>query len=123
MITNFTLEVSADIQYMMGLSEEKIRRSSALFLLKLKEQRRISQVTIDDIMEGSRNLISQTITHVQAGVRAKLADSGLDPESVTGLDEVFEGTLDPFNMIDSGYLQEKYYCENLGLIVSYYHYI
>lgn len=102
----------------MGMDVEQVRRSSALFLLKLKEQRRISQVAIDDIVVGSRGLVSQCIQHVQAGVRAKLAEAGLDPESINGLDDVFKNCIDPFDNIETSYLQEKYYLEQLGLVVS-----
>ena len=102
----------------MGLDVEQIRRSSALFLLKLKEQRRTSQVTIDDIVEGCRGLFTQTIDRVQAGVRAKLAELGLDPDTIEGLDDIFKNVTDPFEGIETCHLQEKYLRETLGLIVS-----
>ena len=103
----------------MGMDINQIRRSSALFLLKLKEQRRISQVAINDIVAGSRGLVSQCIQRVHAGIRATLAEEGIDMESVAGLDDVFEKCIDPFDSIGTEYLQEKYYREELGLIVSY----
>ena len=86
----------ADIQYFIGSDEEKVRRSSALFLLKLKEQSRISQVAIDDIVDGCKSLFSQTVLRVQAGVRATLAESGVDPSTINGLDGAFEDVLNPF---------------------------
>ncbi len=109
---------SADIQFLMGTDVEIIRRSSALFLLKLKEQRRISQVAVDEIVSGSRGVFIQSMERVQAGVRAKLAESGVDPGSITGLDSVFTNVPDPFGGIETCYLQEKYYREQLNLIVS-----
>ena len=59
-----------------------MRRSSALLLLTLKEQRRISQVAVDDIVDGCKSLLSQTIVCVQANLKAKLAESGVDPSSI-----------------------------------------
>ena len=44
--------------------------------LKLKEQRRISQAATDNIIEGCKGLFAQTIDHVKAGVRVKLAETG-----------------------------------------------
>jgi hypothetical protein len=107
---------SADIQYLTGADVEAIRRSSALFLLKLKEKRRTSQVCIDDIVEGSRGLFHLTVDRVGAGIKSHLAESGVDQEFIAGLDRVI--IVDPFHGIDTCHLQEKYFHESLGLIVS-----
>ena len=103
----------------MGTDSEGVRRSSALFLLKLKELHRTSQLAIDDIVHGCKGLFSHTLNRVQAGVRAKLAESGLDPTSINGLTEVFSDVIDPFDGIETCYLQEKFFRQKLGLIVSY----
>ena len=110
---------SRDIQYLVGSDLDQLRRSSALFLLKLKEKRYISQAAIDDIVEGSRNLVSQTIQYIRAGVEDKLAQAGLDPTSISGLDGVFSNDADPFEHLATCFLQEKYYHEELGLVVSF----
>lgn len=95
-----------------------MRRSSALFLLKLKEQRHLSQVAIDEVVEGSRSLFCGVRDRIQAGVMAKLAESGINLDSINGLDDVFTEVTDPFDGIETCYRQEKYYREDLGLIVS-----
>ena len=102
----------------MGRDVEEVRRSSALFILKLKEQRRISQVAIDDIVEGCKGLFTQTIDRVQAGVCAKLAEVGMDPDSIESLNDLFMSITDPFEGIETCHLQEKYFRETFGLIVS-----
>ena len=76
----------------------------------MKEQRRVSQVAIDDIVEGSRSLFCQTFDRLQAGVKSQLAEVGVDPGSV-GLEGVFHG-------LETCHLQEKYFHESLNLIVS-----
>lgn len=108
----------ADIQYLIGSDNEQVRRSSALFLLKLKEQRRISQVAIDDVVGGCKSLFSQTVVRVQAGVKAKLAESGIDPSSIHGLDTVFEDVTNPFDGLETNHLQEKFFRDTFGLVVS-----
>ena len=50
-----------DIDYLMGQDIEKLRKSSALFLLKMKDKRRISQVAIDDVVEHCRSLADNII--------------------------------------------------------------
>ena len=109
--------VQADIAHLFGTDVETRRRSSALFLLKLKEHRRITQVAIDDVIEGSQSLFQQTVLTVQAGVRARLAESGVDPDTIVGLNDAFLGMNDPFTGLENKYKQEKYYKETLGLVV------
>ena len=111
--------VSADVQYLIASDVAQVRRSSALFILKLKEQRRVSQVAVDDIVESCKSLFSQTIVRVQAGVRAKLAEAGIEPHAIDGLGGVFDDVTDPFQGLETCHLQEKYFRDELGLVVSY----
>ena len=67
------------MRYLTGID---IRRSSALFILKLKEKDRLTEVVIDHVVEGCRGLFSQTIERVQTGVKAEFAESGLDPDKL-----------------------------------------
>ena len=46
-------------------------------------------MAIDDIVEGIETVLEQSIMTANAEVRAKLAMEGIDPDTVTGLDEVF----------------------------------
>ena len=102
----------------MNVDEKEICRSSALLILKLKEQCHVSQNAINIIVEECKGLFNQTLTRVQAGLRARLASLGLDPEVISEIDDVFSETNDPFKELHSYYLQQKYYREELGLIVS-----
>lgn len=111
-------DYSADIDHLIGVDEEKLQRSSALFLLKLKEHRRISQVGIDNIVQGATGLFYQVSDRLQAGIRAKLAEAGIDFEAIHGLNDLFKDIPNPFGGIETCSLQENYYRKNLGLIVS-----
>ncbi len=75
---------SPDIEYLLGADAENVKRASAVFLLKMKEQRRVSQVAIDDIVENSRSIFNQTLQRVEVAVKAKVAESGYDPDSING---------------------------------------
>lgn len=107
----------ADVVY-SALIRTKLQRSSALFLLKLKEHHRVSQEAINDIVEDSRGLFVHQMERLKAGIRAKLAAEGLDPHSF-GLDEVYKEMMDPFSGINTFFLQEKYYRDEFNLIVSH----
>lgn len=109
--------VCADIQRLMGTDVDKIRRQSALFLLQMKEKRFVSQAAIDDMIENTSSIFTSVLETVQAGVREQLSITGIDPTDVD-LDVVFNNLTDPFNGLESKYLQDKYYKECLGLIVS-----
>ena len=108
------------MQYLLG-NQEQLRRNSALFLIKLKEQRRVTQVTIDDIISGVEGLLQQTVSRAKAGVRAKLAQQGISPTDIIGLDEVFDGIFQPFGGLETAFKQERYFTECLGLVVSNVH--
>ena len=67
---------------------------------------------MDDIVEDSCAIFTRTF---EAGVREKLAETGVGSSSVN-LDDVFKGLTDPFAGLRSKHFQEKYFQEHLGLI-------
>ena len=50
----------AEIDHLLGTDQEKQKRASALFLLKLKESKQVSQVVIDEIISEWHTLFSHT---------------------------------------------------------------
>ena len=54
---------------------------------------------------------------LKAGVSEKLCNTGVDPNSVEGLQEQFMELTDPYNGLETEYFQEKYFRDELGLIV------
>ena len=95
-----------------------LRRSNALFVLKMKETRQMSQVAIDDMIEGCRELVVQRSQQIKSQVWEALSASGIDPEAVNGLPSTFTDEFDPFYGIETQYKQDKYFKEELGLLVS-----
>ncbi len=104
---------------MLGYDKEVRKRSSALLILKLKEQRRVSQVAIDDIIENSEAQFERTTSMLLAHVRSHLAEKGIDSETL-GLDSTFLPFDDSFAELDTKYKQDKYFKDTLGLVVSSY---
>ena len=107
-------DIQADIDYLLGDCTQQ-QRSSALFLLKLKEERRLTQVAIDDIVTGIESVLEKCTIRTKAGVRAKLASSGIDPND---LDDVFSDMVKPFAGLETEFKQESYFKDFLGLLVS-----
>lgn len=108
---------TADINRLTGNDEQLQKRSSALFALKLKEQRRISQKALDDVIDFSKAQFEQTTSMFVAEVSSQLAEKGLDPD-ILNLDSVFSKFNHPFSELDTKFKQNKYFKEKLGLIVS-----
>lgn len=111
-------DVQADLNLLLGTDSLIQKRSAALFLLKMKELRKISQVTIDDIISEYDGVFSHTVLHLHACVRAKLAALGVDENIIEGLREVFTDVPSPFQGLETRHLQEKFYREHLALVVS-----
>ena len=59
----------------------------------------------------------KSIIRTKAGVHAKLA-SGIDPNDVFGLDDVFSNMVKPFAGLETEFKQESYFKDVLGLLVS-----
>ena len=68
-------------------------------------------------------MLEQCVMRAKAGVRAKLASSGVDPDTIVGLDDVFSEMVQPFSGLETGYKQESYFKDVLGLLVRCASYI
>ena len=88
---------------------------SAEFLLKLSEGQRLSQVAVQDVMDGCRTLCTRTSTYVTDIIKQKLHEAGINSDAIDGLDPVI---LDPFEGLGSAYLQEKFYADHFPFVVS-----
>ena len=110
--------VSADIDYLLNVDIEAQRYSSAKFLLKLKELRQVSQVVINEVVDGWSELFSSTVDRIHAGVRDKLACNGINPDDIDGLSDVFSAVPHPFLDLETVSKQNKFYKEHMGLVVS-----
>ena len=114
----YSEELQADLDTLLGTDAATQKRSSALFLLKLKESRRLTQAAIDDIVQEWDGLFNHSVQRLLAGVRAKMAAAGIDYRDIDGLQEIFQEVPHPFEGLQTRHLQEKYYREFLGLVVS-----
>lgn len=101
-----------------GQDFTKIQKLSALFLLKMKDQHKISQRAVDDIVYHSRNLVDDVTTRIKIGIESKLASAGINLADLPDLEDIFTQLHDPFDGIDTNFKQENYFKESLGLVVS-----
>ena len=91
--------------------------SSALLILKLKEHCKLSQVAINNNVEGCWGLFSYSLQQLQAALRSKLADLGFNPSELLAIQEVFGEMREPFDSLVTENQQESYFLNELNLVV------
>ena len=79
----------------------------------------MSQVALDDVIDGCQRVILQRSNDIKKQVWEVLTASGIDPDGVNGLESIFESEYNPFSGLETKYKQEKYFQEQLGLVVSF----
>lgn len=110
--------VQDDIDRLLGIDQERQKRSTAQLILKLKESKQVSQVVIDEVVDGWKDVFQHTVRRLRASVTAKLSEAGIDLATIPGLDSLFDEVPQPFMDLETKYKQEKYFREELGLVVS-----
>uniref|UniRef100_A0A1X7T9R9 C2H2-type domain-containing protein n=1 Tax=Amphimedon queenslandica TaxID=400682 RepID=A0A1X7T9R9_AMPQE len=111
-------DLEADINRLKGIDVVEQKRSSALFLLRLKEIHHIPQVAVDSVVHGSQELFQQTVQRLKAGVRLKLAEAGIEESLSQEINSVFEDLMDPYTGLETEYLQNAYIRETFKIPVS-----
>ena len=107
----------ADVARLMGIDHDGVRRQAALFLLKMKEKKFLTQSAIDELIQETSSIFDCTFSMFRARIREKIAAAGVDPTSLQ-LDSVFDELTDPFDGLKTKHFQEKYFRDSLQLIVS-----
>ncbi len=98
-----------------------IHESSALFLMGLKEERKLTQVALQSVIEGVTSLTQIRLTVLHGDVCSKLQAAGISPSSIPGLDELFDIERPfgrPFMGLETQHQQLAFYKAHFGLIVS-----
>ena len=91
----------------------------ALFLLKSKEIRKVSQVSLDGLIDDFTSLLSFKVHTLENNVQLCLLANGINMDNVESLRSLFcdPHIINPFEGLHSKYLQQKYFQEKLGLVV------
>ena len=116
--SNLTPLKDDDRQHQPGTN--KYKRSAALFLLKAREVKRLPQDTLDTIVEDGKDLFSMVLHDHSGMTRNLLERGGVDISAIPGLATHLENPQNPFQGLETEYLQTKYFRNNLGLLVSSY---
>ena len=92
--------------------------SKALLLLKMKEDRRISQNCLDGLIADITVLLRDEILSLKNDVMSCIR-KGRDLDSIGNVDQLFAQTLaaSPFQGLETAYLQRKYFVDHFQLVV------
>ena len=99
-----------------------IQESSALFLMGLKEERKLTQVALQGVIEGVTNLTQTRLSALHTEVCGALRAAGIEPSTVPGLEEVFdsEGSFGrPFLGLETQHQQLSFYKKHFNFVVSH----
>ena len=94
-----------------GGYSSSIEHSAGLFLITLKERYRLTQVAVDFAIEQVQMMIQRALSDAKNEV-----ESLIPANSIPGLSTCFE-VVDPFSMLQTEFLQTKFYKEHFGLVV------
>ena len=106
------------IDQLLQIDLEEQQKKGALYLLNLKEIRHLSQTAVDHVVKKTQDVFVHTIGHIKAGVHDCLSTHNIFSSDLPDLDLFFSSVEDPFHGLNSTYLQENFYRNHLGCMVS-----
>ena len=98
--------------------------NKALFLLKLKEERRLSQVAVNGLISDISILLEEEILSLKCDVIQCMQWEHASTELITKVKSHFSEKLaaPPFEGLQTAYLQKRYFTDNFNLVVSTHKY-
>lgn len=100
-------------------AQMQLKRQAAIFLLKSKEIYKTSQLSLDGIISEITTLWQQHLTVITNGIETQLSTLGIQQSCINEALS-FNERINPFHGLHSRFLQEKYFSEELHLLVCLY---
>ena len=97
------------------------QRSSAYFLMGLKEEKKITQAALQGVIEGVTTLSQARLSLMYREVNRIMKADGVAQSTLTSIKHLFDDTGvfgHPFLGLETQHQQMKYYSNHFGLIVS-----
>ena len=97
---------------------DKSKRSTALFLMKLENEFKVSPSALDGIIEDMLLLLEDSTESLRNKLAITLSNKGIEFD--VEIASVFKDSsvTNPFQGLHTEYFREKYYCEEMNLLVS-----
>lgn len=100
---------------------DEIKRTNALYLLKLKETNFLTQTSLDSVVQGTTGIVKRTIKALKKEVEKKLEGQGLEVVNIEGLSNLFDDDhplSNPFAHVETKHQQTAFQKTNFSLVVS-----
>lgn len=101
--------------------EESNDREAALWILKLKEGRKLTQTTTEEILSDVTELCSSIVLRLKNEVHRVLESADITPSNIPGLDDLFSENSPyavPFCNLQTQYKQVSYFRSHFNFVVS-----
>ena len=98
---------------------QSIKRASALFIMKAKHVHKVSQSSLNYLLQDVTMEVQQKVGLLEAEVSSALASRGISMDSE--LLSVFQKPeiLNPFDKLETEHLQKLYFDQSFGVVVSF----
>ena len=97
--------------------DEHVKESAALFRLRMKEQYRLTQTSVDFVTSQVEGIISCVMEDVESKVRDSIQQQLPDAQFLPDFSSCFL-SLNPFEGLETEHKQVKYFRESFNLVVS-----
>lgn len=87
--TESTGEVNLCGSDTIGMNRDDLQKSSALFLMGLKEKHKLTQVSLEGVVKGVTSLVQCSLVELHSQVSKSLLESGVSPDVITSLKPLF----------------------------------
>ena len=94
------------------------KRSAALFLLRTREEGRLTQTALDQVVHSTLSLCEQIASNLKSQVSKVIQTVGLTEADQKVMDSLECMSCDPFEELRTEYKQEKFYRENFSYLVG-----
>ena len=103
----------------LSTNEDLELLKQAKFLLRLREDKQVSQVALNEIICKCRHLCEQTFTTTLSRIKGVLSNAAINVDDVPGLSDIMDDSApDYFQGVDTSYLLEEFARKQMGYIVS-----
>lgn len=99
---------------------QHLKKNAAMYILKLREGRRLTQTAVDGVLKDTTVFLQNTVEDMQASVMRTLNSfSSITDDEKSQVEAIFTDNKrwNPFQGLESHYLQERYYQENFNYVV------
>ena len=93
------------------------KKVSALFILKAKEVHKISQSSLNELLQDVTTVVEQKISLLKTDISCSLASKGIEMDAE--LQSLFykPELVKPFQGLETEFFQKKFFRESFGLVV------